>query len=121
MGIEKELIDSHYPTFLVHIDTWNKMKTNFYDNQDGQQMMLATSEQQAEIGVYANIEVQDPAEPESMMSISLENRSDSMKVETITTKLEDIDLKGVDDYMDLCLMENTDSVVKDQIKDDDDV
>ena len=51
MGIEEELIDSDYPTFLVHIDTWNKMKTNFYDNQDGQHMMLATSEKQAEIGV----------------------------------------------------------------------
>ena len=53
-----------------------------------------------------------------MMSISLENKSDSMEVETLTTELEDIDLQGVDDYLDLCLMENTDSEVKDQIKDE---
>ena len=80
--------------------------------------MLAISEQQAEIGVYANIEVQDPAEPESMMSISLENKIEPMEVETLTAELEDIDLQGVDDYLDLCLMENTDSEVKDQINDE---
>ena len=78
--------------------------------------MLALLEQQSEIGVHASIEVQDPAEPESMMNILLEDKSDLMKVETLTTKLEDIDSKEVDDYMDLCVMENTDSVVKDQSK-----
>ena len=61
MGIEEELIDSDYPTFLVHNDTWNKMKWSFQNNHA---MMLAISEQQAEIGVYADIEVQDPAETE---------------------------------------------------------
>ena len=39
-----------------------------------------------------------------------------MAIETITEEMEDIDLKCVEEYMDLFLMENTDSEVKDQIK-----
>ena len=46
------------------------------------------------------------------MSLTLETKVEMKEMDTITTKLEDIDLKSVDEYLDLCLMENTDSDIK---------
>ena len=85
MGIEEELIDSDYPTLLVHNDTWNKMKWSFQNNHA---MMLAISEHQTEMGVHAYIEVQDPSDPESMMSLTLENKVESREIDVITANLE---------------------------------
>ena len=75
-------------------------------------MMLAISEHQTGMEVHRDIEVQDPSDPESMMSLTLETKVETEELDTVTTKLEDIDLKSVDEYLDLCLMENTDSDIK---------
>ena len=75
-------------------------------------MMLVISEHQTGMEVHRDIEVQDPSDPESMMSLTLETKVETEELDTVTTKLEDIDLKSVDEYLDLCLMENTDSDIK---------
>ena len=75
-------------------------------------MMLVISEHQTGMEAHRDIEVQDPSDPESMMSLTLETKVETEELDTVTTKLEDIDLKSVDEYLDLCLMENTDSDIK---------
>ena len=62
--------------------------------------------------VHRDIDVQDLSDQESMMSLTLETKVEMKEMDTVTTKLEDIDLKSVDEYLDLCLMENTDSDIK---------
>jgi hypothetical protein len=79
-------------------------------------MMLAISEHQTEMKVYKEIEVQDPSAPESMMSLTLSTKVETEEINTVTAKLEEIDLKSVDDYLDLGLMENTDSDINDTIE-----
>ena len=34
MGIESELVDADYPTFLVYNKTWEKMKEDFYSTEE---------------------------------------------------------------------------------------
>ena len=75
-------------------------------------MMLVISEHQTGMEVHRDIDVQDLSDQESMMSLTLETKVEMKEMDTVTTKLEDIDLKSVDEYLDLCLMENTDSDIK---------
>ena len=75
-------------------------------------MMLVISEHQTGMEVHRDIDVQDLSDQESMMSLTLEAKVETEELDIVTTKLEDIDLKSVDEYLDLCLMENTDSDIK---------
>jgi hypothetical protein len=75
-------------------------------------MMLVISEHQTGMEAHRDIDVQDLSDQESMMSLTLETKVETKEMDTVTTKLEDIDLKSVDEYLDLCLMENTGSDIK---------
>ena len=90
MGVEEEIIDADYPTFLVHVDTRAKMKRTYYENPGDQQWMLSITETQNQMTIQENIEVQDPAEPESMMSLSLESRTSA--IHEVAERLDEVDI-----------------------------
>ena len=60
-------------------------------------MMLAISERQNEMEVYGEIEVQDPSNPESMMCLTLSNKTTTAReVDKVAAKLEELDLESID-------------------------
>jgi hypothetical protein len=126
LDLENSFSSDCSPTFsfstsepLHHLSLWTAkfflsrhrpQSSHYFQNNHA--MMLAISEHQTGMEVHRDIEVQDPSDPESMMSLTLETKVETEELDTVTTKLEDIDLKSVDEYLDLCLMENTESDIK---------
>ena len=60
MGIEEEIIDADYPTFLVHSETWERMKKAHYENPEGQRKTLGLTETQNHMTIQEGIEIPDP-------------------------------------------------------------
>ena len=67
MGIEEELIDGDYPQFLVHKDTWQKMKQAFHKPQPHNFMSITDSQETVE-GV--------DQQPEEILNMMNQDESD---------------------------------------------
>ena len=97
MDIESELLDADYPTFLVYNKTWEKMKEDFY-------------------GIKGNIQKENPRESqpeqERMMVTSMEELDITNLITGSQRKTEEINLKEVDSYMDMFLMETTEAKIE---------
>ena len=69
--------------------------------------------------VYGEIEIQDPSNPDSMMSLTLSNKTTTTReVDKVAAKLEELDLESIDSYLDLGLMENKESEIKDTLEEE---
>ena len=103
MGIESELVDADYPTFLVYNKTWEKMKEDFYGLK-GHMQKINPREMQPE--------------QEMMMVISMEELDITNLITGSQRKTEEIDLKEVDSYMDMFLMESTEAKIEEILPED---
>ena len=99
MGIESELVDADYPTFLVYNKSWEKMKKEFYGIE--------------ELKMQKSQELHP--EEEMMMVTSMEELDIANLITGSQHKIEEIDLKEVDSYMDMFLMENTEAEIKETL------
>ena len=87
------------------------MKRTYYENPGDQQWMLGITETQNQMTVQENIEVQDPAEPESMMSLSLESKTSA--IHEVAERLDKVDI-NIDENLD-GLMENLEHTIQEEI------
>ena len=111
MGVEEEIIDADYPTFLVHSDTWEKMKKSYYENPGEQRKTLGMTEVQNHMTIHEGIEIPDPEQPEEMMSLSIDTR---MKIQDVVEKVDQLDIKE-DENLYMKLMETSDQTVQEII------
>ena len=100
MGIESELVDADYPTFLVFNKTWEKMKEDFYGGERDKskaESMKASTEQ------------------EMMMVMSIEDLNITNLKSGSQSKPEDINLKEVDSYKDMFQMESSEARIQETL------
>ena len=95
LGIEEELVDQDFPTFLVHRETWKKMQS---DHEKGiNTNMMEIQEKQYAENLHTQLEIKHPELPDRMMSLQI---GDGPNVKAKATEMrQDTDP----------LMENTDT------------
>ena len=77
LGIEEELVDQDFPTFLVHKETWKKMQM---DHKKGiPTNMMEIQEKQNSEDLHNQLEFRHPQLPDRMMSLHI---SDAHNVNT---------------------------------------
>ena len=71
LGIEEELVDKDYPTFLVHRETWAKMQE---DHRKGNTInMMQIQEKQNPEKLRDQLEIRHPQLPDRMMNLHIDD------------------------------------------------
>jgi hypothetical protein len=77
--------------------------------------MLDMTETQNQMMIQESIEVPDPAQPEAMMSLSIESRA--ARIQEVTEKLDEVDINSKES-LDIGLMETLDHTIQEEIPDE---